>query len=392
MLRKIFRDPLIAAVLIINMALIFFLIINVLNIKYQNDEIIKNKTKYNPLFQEKLIVYTKGCQVDENGEISTGTNYTDEKYEAMLNEIFSIAKKFNGNISFDTDCILNDTEMNNIGGVSCVIKHDEDIMADMTDGNVFLIKAGEKSDGIIVSEVYKDNVKYTDGKGYIYIEGVRFNVIGFEKDYSPDHSLCGAVIYEELLNESDKSIFFHIWDKFLWIDEWRFSFSSNSENASEEFENIKKEFEDRGYAFKKISLGEKKTENKLTYLDVNEAVSGVIYIMIAVFAVINCIFLTNIWMMRKKRELVIRKTFGQRMIKISQRLISEYAVITLFTVCVSIVIQKIYAHFTGEIVLHFSVENMIVIVISMLVLIVVDMFIPLVKVAKLEPVKGLKRV
>ncbi len=390
MLRKIFRDPGMSLILIINMSLIVFLLINVLNIKYQNDDALNNKTKYNYKFRENLTVYTKGTEFDESEY--TVVAYNDNEYQSMFNEVLSVVEMYHGNVTYKTHCLINDKELNNLGGVDCVIKHDEDIMEDMTNGDVFVVKGGEECRGIIIPEAYKDSIYSKGGVNYIDIEGVGFVVLGFEKDYSLDHSLCGAIIYKELLDEDGKETFLKRWKAETWCDTMEFELSSNNENAKSEFEQIKKSFVEKGYTVTSMDLNAENKSDKLSFFDIDEAVSGVIYILIAIFSFINCMFVTNIWIMRKKRELVIRKTFGQSIIKILERLIMEYTIIAVVTVCISIVLQYIYAQITDEISLHFSMENIMIIGITMVVLIVINMLIPLINVAKIKPAKGLKRV
>ena len=397
MLRKIFRDPVVSIILIINMALVFFLVINVINLLSQKKESEEKIAQYSFNFDKMLKVFPKGTIIEE--EIVEDTIYgtidppkiSDEEKCEFCHDICDIVKEFDGNVELMSGRWLYDKEANNSGAIRICIKHNEKTVVPLIDEDTITIDEVDQDDGIVLPAVFKDNIIKEDGNDTIDILDEKFTVCGLRKDYTLDNSDTAVTIYAEQLPQGvlDKCID-EIWSDYDWNYYMLFNLESNKDNAEDNYELIKKQINDKGYVL--FPERNKKTKNKLFFADFNSTVSGCIYIFLIVFAIVNCIYISNIWIIRKQRELVIRKTFGYRMIKIIKGIVNEMFSITVFTAVLSVVLQIIYGKITGESTFSFSPASVAIVIIAIVIITVVNSVIPLIKVAIIQPAKGLKRV
>lgn len=397
MLRKIFRDPVISIILIINMALVFFLVINVINLMSQKKESEEKIAQYSFSFDKMLKVYPKGTIIDE--EITEDMKYTtveppeisDKEKSEFYHDICDVVKEFDGNVELMSGRWLYDKEANNSGAIRICIKHNEETVVPLINGDTITIDEVGKDDGIVLPAVFKENIIKEDGNDTIDILDKRFSVSGLRKDYTLDNSDTSVTIYAEQLPQGvlDKWID-EIWSDDDWESYIFFNLKSNKDNAEDNYELIKKQINDKGYVL--YPERNRSTENKLFFADFNSTVSGCIYIFLIVFAIVNCIYISNIWIIRKQRELVIRKTFGYGMIKIIKGIVNEMFSITVFTAVLSVVLQIIYGKITGESTFSFSPASVAIVIIAIVIITVVNSVIPLIKVAIIQPAKGLKRV
>lgn len=397
MLRKIFRDPVVSIILIINMALVFFLVINVINLLSQKKESEEKIAQYSFNFDKMLKVFPKGTIIEE--EIVEDTIYgtinppkiSDEEKCEFCHDICDIVKEFDGNVELMSGRWLYDKEANNSGAIRICIKHNEKTVVPLIDEDTITIDEVDQDDGIVLPAVFKDNIIKEDGNDTIDIMDKRFSVSGLRKDYTLNNSDISVTVYSEQLSQGvlDKWIN-EIWSDYDWNYYMLFNLKSNKDNAEDNYELIKKQINDKGYVL--FPERNKSTENKLFFADFNSTVSGCIYIFLIVFSIVNCIYISNIWIIRKQRELVIKKTFGYGMIKIIKGIVNEMFSITVFTAVISAVLQIIYGKITGEPTFSFSPASVALIILAIVIITVVNSVIPLIKVAIIQPAKGLKRV
>ena len=397
MLRKIFRDPVVSIILIINMALVFFLVINVINLMNQKKESEEKIAQYSFNFDKMLKVFPKGTIIEEEitedmifGTIDVPKISDEEKCE-FCHDICDIVKEFDGNVELMSGRCLYDKEANNSGAIQLCIKHNEETVVPLINEDTIRIDEVDKDDGIVLPAVFKENIIKEDGNDTIDILDKRFSVCGLRKDYTLDNSDTSVTIYAEQLPQGllDKWID-EIWSDYYWDYYMLFNLESNKDNAEENYELLKKQINDKGYVL--FPERNRSTENKLFFADFNSTVSGCIYIFLIVFSIVNCIYISNIWIIRKQRELVIKKTFGCGMIKIIKGIVNEMFSITVFTAVLSAVLQIIYGKITGEPTFSFSPASVALVIIAIVIITVVNSVIPLIKVAIIQPAKGLKRV
>lgn len=391
MLRKIFRDPLIAAVLIINMALIFFLIINVLNIKYQWEESEEKQAKYK--FRKEFSVCAIGTDAEEEmvGEWRIG-QYSSPSLddEGMLNyckEVFDIARQFDGNVIYYTNRCINDRKGQTFGHIKYCLTQKEDFNTELTDGSIVSKSYEQMGEGVFVPESFKDAVYSENGHDYIDIFDVRLNVLGIRKDTTLDNSDSYFLLYLYNINDDDREKLFRVWETDMWEDRLELKFESNNDNAENNYNEIKKNFVDKGYVIIRENDCMDYTNYYFKFISKTRSI---IYAVLMFFAVVNCIYISKIWIMRKQREFVIRKTFGQGMLSLLCRIFSELFCLTVVTAVVVVILQFVYGALTGGIVLQLTVFNIVAILATMLGVTVINLILPLVKVARIQPAKGLK--
>ncbi len=397
MLRKIFRDPVVSIILIINMALVFFLVINVINLMNQKKESEEKIAQYSFNFDKMLKVFPKGTIIEEEitEDMIIGTidvpKISDEEKCEFCHDICDIVKEFDGNVELMSGRYLYDKEADNSGAIRICIKHNEETVVPLINEDTITIDEVDKNDGIVLPAVFKDNIIKEDGNDTIDILDEKFSVCGLRKDYTLDNSDTSVTIYAEQLPQGvlDKWID-EIWSDYYWDYYMLFNLESNKDNAEDNYELLKKQINDKGYVL--FPERNSSTENKLFFADFNSTVSGCIYIFLIVFSIVNCIYISNIWIIRKQRELVIKKTFGCGMIKIIKGIVNEMFSITVFTAVLSAVLQIIYGKITGEPTFSFSPSSVALVIMAVVIITVVNSVIPLIKVAIIQPAKGLKRV
>lgn len=389
-LKKLFRDPIISFIMIINMALIFFLIINVINIMDQTRESQRKQNQYNFNYTKRITVYPKGTVLSSaNGDIETGVNLSDKEIEEFCADVLNIADRFDGNVYYESSRRVYDANMNYEGRIIYVIRCDESFQFDLVDDSTVTVEKDNLPKGVYVPELLRNIIYEKDNKEYIDAANMHFDVLGVKKNYTLDNSDTDIMVYVDTLTDIERDEVFKAWKGFF-IEGLNIRFESNKSNANSNIDNVIKEYNKAGY---KVNTSELKEYNEqLSFENVNNAINGGIYIWLIGFAVFNCMYVVNIWIRRKYRELVIRRTFGCGNFCIMAGIIKEFSAITLFTTLLSIVLQIIYGKITNDISFHFTSTNVLVVIISAGIIIWINMIIPLIKVIRTIPVKGLKGV
>lgn len=376
MIKKILKDTGISIIMILNFILVFLLVINVITLDSKRRLSENNLEKYNTKYSYSLTV----SAISQDGSIVN--NYSPEN---MVDDSYNAVMKFPGNVIRSGYFAIKSKNANvTNGSINCVIKNDEEIMIDTIDGNTHIYEVNSSETGVYIHELFTDNVYNIDGIDYINMNGASIPVKGVKKDYSLDYSDTKMYVFANGLDDNQKKNLLYDYDNIDVCEEMNFQLNSNYE-CSDSVEKIQKELSDIGYVVSVVNSNSYKVDKSF---NLSNDLSKIIYIVLIVFSLINCIYISNVWILRQQREIVIRKTFGQLMRVISFNIFSEIFLKLLLAIIGAIIIQMIaLGGIDKEII---SLRTCGLFLVAIVLVLLINVISPIIKINKLQPVVGLK--
>jgi putative ABC transport system permease protein len=235
-----------------------------------------------------------------------------------VNELAEDIKVLKGNVSIvDNDIYVNAADV--YQRTEILIKRDVDMP--------YPVRRISDSDGIILG---KDMEEYCFSKAgssrqYILIDGREYQVEGYVESAYSD-ALNGKVVIRTD-NPKEISILSN-------ADMLVLNYGSYSEDAAECIREFDRQFGEK-YSIYWYEDGDK-------YVEIGSSNSKEeFYITIMLFAMINCVVISEFWIMRRKQEIIIRKLWGYGNIRLFWILYRELLVIATLAVGTVIVLQNI---------------------------------------------------
>lgn len=143
-----------------------------------------------------------------------------------------------------------------------------------------------------------------------------------------------------------------------------------------------------------IYVEEMKEEKEESFTEkMYKGFNSVFYIVLMVYAIINCIVFSDIWVQNCMREFVIRKTFGMSMQDIKIHLIKEIGILSFIAVLISLPLQYLYMFITGEATqFNYEVGDLIkYILIFTVVIMYINILFPMHVIKRINPCDGLRK-
>lgn len=411
-LKKCLRDIPSSLFFILGMCLTMTLIINVINvytdINQRKEEVNKYSFRYGWRVRacpEKSLL-TPTQEPDESQKYSfidtSNTEKADEpplktieedgiilisyNQERFVQEVCDCLGEFTGNNYFEEACTSD--KSCTFGGKRIFINRNEDIAFDLVDGNVENVKADDEKDGVYIPEIFRDDVYEDEGNNYIGLDGVRYKVSGVRKDYTLDLRDNAIYIYnvDEPLEYMKN---YYVNSENVGYDGIQVDYDSNTDKT-EEIKQICDRIKSYGYAVEMLQ----DSGNIELEIDSSTLISSVINILLIFFAIINCIFISAIWVTRRKSEIIIRKANGYSNLQLAKLLyfdLVKLMVVSLFTVVAGYGVASVIS---GENILYISkrIESIGLVFLCMVVVSVFTLCIPLIKVRAMQPATGIKEV
>lgn len=228
------------------------------------------------------------------------------------------------------------------------------------------IKSGKR-----VVAVGKSIKKYTYnklGKRYIDINGYKYEVVGIISTSNSNIQDQTIVIYYNCLEQSLK--------KNINLSQINLLLSSNKYTINREYLDsyFKKDkitiFYNNSFAFEEYAR--------------DERVSSRLYFMLYFFAIINCIIITDFWISKKRRDILIKKAYGYDNCKIIINLSKEMSLLIMIAIIFSYCIQKVINRLLIDsgCVFEMSLKNICQILLIMVFTVIMSMIVPLVRIMK----------
>ncbi len=387
--KSFFRDIPVGLFMVAGMGLIFFLVLNSINlanaIKNEKDHDDDNKFRYSKIVNINL---DEDLYIQEDGSIDA--SFSARNY---IDEMIKLCKKYQGNVLLSIP-LWDDYDSSE--NVYIYLNINEPVKIELENGDCDTIDSlGKASKGVYVAQSKKNLIKTRDGKDIIWLQNSEMNVLGIRKDFTYDMSDKSYITFIDSIDKYHMESIYSMGSFALsGGDPMVFTFKSNKDDTLDSYNNIVKELKAKGYIV---------TEHELSGEDIDERQSGgIVYkdimdkitMLLIIFAVINCVYITRLWISRKKVEITIRKAYGQSTLKIGVMLAGQLVRFCVVSMVLAFVIQLVYRQITSHSGMYvvISFMNVIEVLSAMLLLIIIMMIIPLFELKKIKPATGVKEV
>lgn len=387
--KSFFRDIPVGLFMVAGMGLIFFLVLNSINlanaIKNEKDHDDDNKFRYSKIVNINL---DEDLYIQEDG--STYASFSARNY---IDKMIKLCKKYQGNVLLSIP-LWDDYDSSE--NVDIYLNINEPVKIELENGDCDTIDSlGKASKGVYVAQSKKNLIKTRDGKDIIWLQNSEMNVLGIRKDFTYDMSDKSYITFIDSIDKYHMESIYSMGSFALsGGDPMVFTFKSNKDDTLDSYNNIVKELKAKGYIV---------TEHELSGEDIDERQSGgIVYkdimdkitMLLIIFAVINCVYITRLWISRKKVEITIRKAYGQSTLKIGVMLAGQLVRFCVVSMVLAFVIQLVYRQITSHSGMYvvISFMNVIEVLSAMLLLIIIMMIIPLFELKKIKPATGVKEV
>lgn len=107
---------------------------------------------------------------------------------------------------------------------------------------------------------------------------------------------------------------------------------------------------------------------------------------IYLFSVVNCLVVTNYWIITRHRDMAIRKAFGWSNCNLICEMVSEMAEILLISLCIGFILIEVFSRMTeGIISIHITPFLLCGTLLLLLFTLVISVMIPVVHIVKIHP-------
>ena len=367
---RFFKDPVVTILLIISLALSFFLVLNGLQM-YQRVEAVISQQKDEQYAHTYMMSYTAPDEYEEN------------EVENNIEEYIPYIECKSGNISVEG---IGGTVGDGFDGylLEILLTANESVKYKMDWGEI----SNEPYTVVIDRDIEKEAVKKEDGL-YITIEGEWYKVTGVfasSSGYgSENHILLTYGGVGEKLKENIYKNFSSIGVSYNIIYKTDHEVDDEDLFLLEQWGNkwldpeliIEEHVEDNTVSDMLMSSVE---GNTLIFLE-----------MLVLIAVINCILVADLWIKRRKKEFVIRKAFGENNLQIMKHLVLELGKLAFISCIFVLVLETAYYGLMGESFLDWNkfIWNMLSMLAAVCIVVIVTLILPMYKIMKLEPAKGI---
>jgi ABC-type lipoprotein release transport system permease subunit len=330
MFRQI-KDKPMAILLTVGFSVSFFVLLNsaslVNSIKTENDSVNDYK-------------YSETVMLSPQGQSDAQENY----YIDMIKEIIKYLSGLSGgNIYFsDVNVFYNDETAN----YTCTIDLKNNEASKYIDENNQKISLKQKYSvqNVIIGETLADHLNIKNSSDYFYLDNNKCKALGIKKNSMSgkvDNTSC--FIWCDCNNNTKESLY-----KYL-SEELKTGFLEltikSDKPIEQEMESVCSEL-NKKYDLDASVYNEKYKGDYQNYW--YQFYSWIFSVTSLVFSVFTIFAVSELWMMRRKKEIAIRKAFGYDNRKLFNMLVCELGVLSVPSFVVSLVLQSIYNLLTGS--------------------------------------------
>lgn len=290
-----------------------------------------------------------------------------------MGQLLEGLKLMEGNICIQDINIYVD-EMGYYSAADMILKQDEELTYTFLEE---LDSSASEKNQVIIGKGLKECCYSKSGEEneYISLNGIEFEVVG--------------VLGSKTSSVLDGKILFPYNEDFLLscIDNQEYifvSYGSNNKNIDTYF----MEFLNTWGPYYEIYY----EKNEEQYIEVGaDNADKQFYFLISVFAIINCIVISEFWIIRRKQEIVIRKIWGYSNLKIFKMLFSEMLMLSLLAVaCVWLVRVAVTALLMNDMEITVTISKLIYSVIFVIITALLIVLLPIYKVSRYKPSEELE--
>lgn len=412
-LKKHLRDIPSSIFFILGMCLTMMLVLNVMNvytdIEHRKEEINKYSFNYEWIvraYPEKSLVPNQEGMTEsnlnlysfidtsntDNAEDAPSKKFEDGKIvisynkERFVREVSENMYDFDGINYYEVVC--NSDKGYTYGAKRLYLNRNEDITFDLTDGEAVTVSASSKDEGVYISECYADDVYEKDGLKYIDLDGKAYVVLGIKKDCTLDKR--ENYVYEYNPNESvDTMKNRFMKEDNISYDGIRVTYTSN-EDRTDDINKICDNIKKSGYA---VEMNKYSGDIELE-IDSNTIISSALNGVLIIFAVINCIFISAIWVTRRKKEIIIRKANGYSDLLLTGLVYKDLFKLIIISFCIVVAGYIGVSIYNGHNLLYVagSFRSILLLLICMVVISVITLLVPMFRLRQMQPAAGIKEV
>lgn len=387
--KSFFRDIPVGLFMVAGMGLIFFLVLNSINlanaIKNEKDHDDDNKFRYSKIVNINL---DEDLYIQEDG--STDASFSARNY---IDEMIKLCKKYQGNVLLSIP-LWDDYDSSE--SVIIYLNINEPVKIELENGDCDTIDSlGKASKGVYVAQSKKNLIKKKDGKDLIWLQNSEMNVLGIRKDFTYDMSDKSYITFIDSIDKYHMESIYSMGSFALSDgDPMVFTFKSNKDDTLDSYNNIVKSLKDKGYIVteytqEKEDISERKSDG-ITYKDIMDKITT----LLIIFALINCIYITRLWTNRKRVEITIRKAYGQSTVEIGIMLAKQLVRFGILSMLIAFIMQLLYRKITSQVGMYVmtSFADIIELFAAMLILVIIMMVIALIELRRIKPATGVREV
>lgn len=371
MIKKNFKYIVTSLILAFSMALAFFLILNVIDIvnKYEKQEAMKDRICYS--YDEVYTFYN--ADIEDNKE--------------FFEKVVDISMKFDGIVKLSSGGATFG-QANGMASDDVYFSIKEKLYLETSENEIETVEEVDGQNGIYVSESIKEYVEKRDNKEYLLVNNEYYEVLGYlvNRTIEADNTI---VLFWDNLSDMQKKQWIRA-NEFMKSEGLSIRYMSNSKTASKNIESVLNEFLNMGFTYELFDATILEEE---TYMD-DPNVTMVIYAsyVLLIFAFISCLYVSALWVDKRKKELIIRKAFGCSIFDIISVLFLDLFKISVIAIFMAVSIQFAYRKLIIKetFLLFASWKSIIMIIAALISVIIISIIIPMIKVIVIKPAKGVK--
>lgn len=362
-----FRDVPTTLLLIMGLTLTYIIVVN--GVALMNTISIEQEKQLQDTYdnEKKFILNLNTPAKNDNNKI-----YAD-KLHNFMNE-FSVDT---GNLMFINYAVFMGDSMAGVyADVICSLN--QDLQERLVSGRLPTEEEFASKENVVL--LSKESKKYTvqkDGITQVRLGDTYYKVTGFfeTNDISRDRAdviLFKNAFSEEKMKEFEKDVL-----------EWGYiGVCYGGENIGNSQKVIENKIREYGYGIDEDAMKNGNKEyNKRAKLN------KLFLVVLLVFCLINCMVISNVWIQRRFRELLIRHTMGYSMTQIAGVLMVDLAKYSLLSCIFAIILQSVFSLMSsGDMIMwKYLLRNTVYIIVSMAFVILATLAIPLIRIKKTVP-------
>ena len=166
---------------------------------------------------------------------------------------------------------------------------------------------------------------------------------------------------------------------------------SDKKDISYVYDDIKDIFEPLGFSVGQYDNAERENDyKKFAFSDGAKGVEKWYTGLLLVFAVVNCFFVSDIWVAYRMKEYAIKRAFGMSAARIFLDISGKMLPLALMSLVIALCVQAGYLAVMGlDYDIHY-VEDMLMILAAMGVIIISASIVPLIRILRLKPADSIK--
>ena len=362
MIRKIFRYRLVSVYFIISQLIVFTAVFGVLQI--YNKAFAKENDRLNAIGKNRI-------ELD-----ITSTGVTD---------ILTVAGKSieTGNAIADGKLTTEFTEAGSSTRCEVILSINEELPYPMINGHIpGTVENDFRKNSVALG---RDKYKYSyerDGKHYVTLDHQEYEVVGVIGSEKSDYWDYKIVFNINCISESTRK-------KLNSFQNQVITLSSNSNDLSGSYEIIYNNIKvadsiSNIVPYKKNSTGDNTISNTLNKENIK--LNNMVYF----FCLLNCIILSVFWIVQRKKELAIKKTFGYSNIMLMAEIASNIISMMIISFFAFMILYGVYRMLYGGkegLIIVWNTFSIVSIIAVTAVTVVITMIYPICKICYEDPAK-----